>query len=330
VEDGVPDGAARPATGHLTVGAAKALGTVGDMSHASGADRAATADSRAMSAAELAAEHGLAPSSIRPPLPQYMKQLWGRRHFIGAFATARTSAMFSNARLGQVWQVLTPLLNAAVYYLLFGLLLKTDRGVSNYTAFLIAGIFIFTYTQRSVLAASRSLLDNLGIIRALHFPRASLPFASTVVELQQVVVSVVVLCTIVLLTGEPLTLRWVLIVPALLLQTIFNIGISLIVARVGATVTDFSQLLPFLLRTWLYLSGVFYSIEHFTKGAPEAVRVLMMANPVAIYIELVRDAVMSEHTAPPHAWALGLLWAVAAFLVGFIFFWRAEETYGRG
>jgi teichoic acid transport system permease protein len=54
--------------------------------------------------------------------------IWQRRHFISGFATARNIAMYTEARLGQLWQVLTPLLNAGVYYLIFGLLLGTNRG----------------------------------------------------------------------------------------------------------------------------------------------------------------------------------------------------------
>ena len=82
--------------------------------------------------AELAAQYGLRPSALRPPLLTYIRQLWQRRHFILTFATARNVAMYTEARLGQLWQVLTPLLNAGVYFLIFGVLLGTSRGVPNY------------------------------------------------------------------------------------------------------------------------------------------------------------------------------------------------------
>ncbi|MCW2873038.1 MAG: O-antigen export system, permease protein, partial [Streptomyces oryziradicis] len=72
-----------------------------------------------LSAAELAAKYGLAVSGARPGLGEYVRQLWSRRHFIVAFATAKVQAQYTQARLGQLWQVMTPLLNAAVYYLIF-------------------------------------------------------------------------------------------------------------------------------------------------------------------------------------------------------------------
>ena len=42
---------------------------------------------------------------------------------------SRNQAKYSQAKLGQVWQVATPLLNALVYYLIFGLILRASRGM---------------------------------------------------------------------------------------------------------------------------------------------------------------------------------------------------------
>src|SRR3954467_3568566 len=93
--------------------------------------------SEPVSAAELAAMYGLSVSGARPGLAEYTRQLWGRRHFINEFAKARTAAQYTQARLGQLWQVMTPLLNAAVYYLIFGLLIGTSKGIDNFIAYLV-------------------------------------------------------------------------------------------------------------------------------------------------------------------------------------------------
>ncbi|MCX2926241.1 ABC transporter permease, partial [Streptomyces sp. NEAU-W12] len=76
-----------------------------------------------LTAAELAAKYGLTVSGARPSLVEYVRLLWGRRHFILTFSRAKLTAQYSQARLGQLWQVATPLLNAAVYFFIFGLLL---------------------------------------------------------------------------------------------------------------------------------------------------------------------------------------------------------------
>jgi teichoic acid transport system permease protein len=221
------------------------------------------------SLAEMAAQYGLRPSSARPRLVFYLVKVWQRRHFILAYATARNVSMYTEARLGQLWQVLTPLLNSAVYYLIFGVLFKANRGISNYTAYLVTGVFIFAFTERSIVVGSTVMRANIALIRALHFPRACLPLAYVLVEFQQLLLSMVVLFAIVLGTGEPLTWYWLLLLPTLLLQATFNMGAALFMARVGAGAQDISQLIPFLLRVWRYFCGVMYSIAALPAALPE-------------------------------------------------------------
>ncbi|HEX2316886.1 MAG TPA: ABC transporter permease [Thermomonospora sp.] len=296
----------------------------------------------AESLAEFAARHGLTQSAARPPLRRYVRELWQRRTFIWNFASAKSMSMYTSSRLGQVWQVLTPLLNAGVYYLIFGLLLNTDKGVTNFSAFLITGVFVFTFTQRSLTAGARSIGNNLSLIRALHFPRASLPFAHVIVELQQLLISMVVLMAIVLATGEPVTWRWLLLVPALMLQLVFNMGISLAIARMGAFVRDIQQLLPFVTRSWLYFSGIFFMTAALAQREtiqdyPWIGKVLE-ANPASVYIELVRTSLIDSYHGDlarhgwghHHLWLYAIGWALAAFVGGFWYFYRAEERYGRG
>ncbi|WP_328912549.1 MULTISPECIES: ABC transporter permease [unclassified Streptomyces] len=297
-----------------------------------GAPPAPSADD-GLSPAQLAAKYGLSVSGARPGLAEYTRQLWGRRHFINEFAKARTQAQYTQARLGQLWQVMTPLLNAAVYYLIFGLLIGTSRGIDNFIAFLVTGVFIFTFTQSSVLSGVRAVSGNLGLIRALHFPRASMPIAFTLMQLQQLMMSMFVLLAIVLMTGEVPTLSWLLVIPALITQWVFNTGLAMTVARLGSKMTDLAQLMPFLLRTWMYVSGVMYSIDKLTSTAPHFVRIVLDLNPAAVYIGLIRFALIDSVTAsqlPPHVWAAAVGWAVVVGVGGYIYFWKAEESYGRG
>jgi teichoic acid transport system permease protein len=66
---------------------------------------------------------------------------------------------------------------------------------------------------------------------------------------------------------------------------------------------------------------------------------VLEANPGYIFVELSRLSLLSKyrtyvhqkmHEDTMHLWWYGLAWAVVMFLVGFLFFFRAEERYGRG
>jgi teichoic acid transport system permease protein len=279
---------------------------------------------------QLAARYGLRPAGARPTLGGYTRQLWSYRHFITSFAQARHVAAYSEARLGSLWSVLTPLINAAVYFFVFGVLLSTRQGVHNYIAFLCTGVFVFGFTSKVVSASIGSVANNLTLVRALHFPRGSLPLAAALAETRQMIPTTGVLLVIVACTGQWPMLSWVTIVPALLLQAVFNLGLGFIVARLGSRTSDLKQLVPWILRTWMYASGVFYSVSVFGTGL---LGQILQANPLLVYIELARTALIGQSTgglSTPTLWLLAIGWAAALGLAGYVFFWRAEQEYGRG
>ncbi|WNI27928.1 ABC transporter permease [Streptomyces sp. ITFR-6] len=288
-----------------------------------------------LSSAELAAKHGLTVSGARPGLFEYMRQLHGRRHFIMAFSRAKLTAQYSQAKLGQLWQVATPLLNAAVYFIIFGLILGTKRGIPQdvFIPFLVTGVFVFTFTQSSVMAGVRAIAGNLGLVRALHFPRASLPISFSLQQLQQLLYSMIVLVAVTVAFGSYPRLSWLLVVPALVMQFFFNTGLALIMARLGAKTPDLAQLMPFIMRTWMYASGVMFSIPVMLADKPSWIADVLQYNPAAIYMDLVRFAMIDGYGSenlPSHVWLVGLAWALLVGIAGFVYFWKAEERYGRG
>jgi len=246
---------------------------------------------------ELAREHELKLAGARPSLASYMAMLWQRRHFITGYATARNVSMYTDAKLGQIWQVLTPLLNAGVYYLIFGLLFEAARGVANYPAFLVAGVFVFAFSERSIVTGSNVMRANLQLIRALYFPRASLPLAYVIVELQQMLVGMVVLVVIMLVSGEYPSWYWLLLIPVVLLQSLFNTGAALVVARLGGSLADVSELIPFFLRISRYFCGVMYLIITLPAALTLWEKQVLSLNPFAVYISLVRVAFMGTYRA---------------------------------
>ncbi|AXK32592.1 ABC transporter permease [Streptomyces armeniacus] len=290
-----------------------------------------------LSPAALAEKYGLTVSGARPSLPEYVRQLWERRHFILAFSRAKLHAQYSQAKLGQVWQVLTPLLNATVFFFIFGVLMGGRGGMKNdeYIPFLVTGVFVWTFTQQSVMSGVRAISGNLGLVRALHFPRASLPVSFSLQQLQQLLYSMLVLAVILIGFQHFPTVLWPLIIPALVLQLIFNTGLALVMARLGAQTPDLAQLMPFILRTWMYASGVIFPLEHMLekRDVPTWVTETLLANPISVYLELMRYALIDgphHQSLPGHVWLLAAGWALLAGIGGFVYFWKAEERYGRG
>jgi teichoic acid transport system permease protein len=277
----------------------------------------------------LVEQYGLQRAGARQPFGEYLRQLWGRRRFILRYSTAANASGYSRSFLGQAWQLITPLLNVGVYFLIFGLLLKSNRGVHNFIAYLAVGVFVFSFCTQAIQQGSKSITGNTGLTRALQFPRAVLPVATTLMAFLQMLYSMVVLIPLVLITGEPPSWTWFELIPAFALQAMFALGLALIFARIGARIPDTSQTLPFVLRVWFYLSGIMFSVDHFAAGHAHWVKTVLTLNPGHIYLTLARHALLSGNPIETRDVWLAVVWAVVPLIVGFVWFWRGEEEYGN-
>ena len=279
---------------------------------------------------QAAAKFGLKPIGTRAAVVDYLKMCWARRHFIIELSAAREQSENSESRLGQLWRLLNPLLNVAVYFLIFGVIFKGRGSVSNYISFLVIGVFFFGFTQQAILGGSRAVTSNMALVRAFSFPRALLPISVVIEELNSLGPAIIICLGTVLISGGGFTWTWFLLVPAIILQTMFNVGIAMALARITERVRDVAKLLPFFLRTWLYLSGVVFPISQIVSTHHNVIGFLLAFNPAAVFIELARDCLLASYSVPPITWAYGVFWAVAMLGVGFYYFWQAETRYGRG
>lgn len=279
------------------------------------------------SAAERAQAAGLPRLGRRPRLGAYARDLWDRRHLTSELARSRFRAENEQNRLGMAWVVIRPLLNALVYGTVFGLLLRSETRPSNFVPFLVVGIFVFQYFAGCLSDGAKAITGNAGLVRTLHFPRAILPVA---VVLQQTLALLPMMATALILVpvfGEPFTWQWLLVLPALALLVLFSTGVALVAARLTLHVRDVTQLIPFVTRLLFYISGIFFSIDR--VDLPPVAEVVATVNPVQVYITLTRTGLLTEVDAGAEIWALGVGWALVALVGGAVFFWRAEDRYGR-
>lgn len=273
---------------------------------------------------------GLVPVGRRTSLRSYLAALWNRRHFIIAESRAKMSSSTRKNILGYGWLFLNPLLSVLAFWFIFGFILQTSRGVPNFLGFLVVGVFFFGFTGKCMTGGTGAIRSGASMIKGFQFPRAALPL-STVVRnfldfMPTLLVMVIVLAIVPPL--EVITWRVILVIPVIILQTIFNVGLACFLARLGHKVPDLSNFMSIVSRFWLYGSGVFFSIEDRLGNHP-ALLEAMQYNPMHAYLTLVRNSLLYGVDSDPKMWIVGTVWAFGLLIVGFLFFWRGEENYGR-
>lgn len=277
-------------------------------------------------ASELAQRHGMAQVGVRPPLRSYIADVWRHRSFLLTMSSAEFVSRNQQNHLGQLWAVLNPLLLGAAYYLIFGKLLKIDKGIENYVPFLIIGLFSFIFIAAAMTRGSKALIGNMGLVRALRFPRVVLPISVVLTELFATLPAFAVAAIVTVLVGGTITWSWLLYPVAIGIAYVMATGIAMIFAVLIYQYRDATNIIPLLTRMLRYTSGVFFLIPAYATGL---VGILLAFQPVAVALTILRQSLMNEYPLVWVSWAVAAGWALLLVIIGFVMFWRAEATYGR-
>ena len=267
----------------------------------------------------------LQPAAAHTSLGVYLRRIWDRRSYLIHVPRNELRNRNMHTVLGNAWNLLNPVLAITVYFLVFGLLLDTTRGVEYFIPFLAIGVFAFQFSQRSATTGAKSLVNNRGLLRSINFPRAMLPLTSTMTETLAFLPTIVVFYIVAIAAGVPLTWTWVLVLPLAALQMLFNVGMSMVFARMNHGFRDIENILPFLFRLLFYGSGVLFYVGAYIEDS--RLRALFVANPLFSLLTLYRWAVLGM----PVVWtelASVIAWTVALLVGGLWWFRRAEASYG--
>lgn len=275
-------------------------------------------------------EAHLRPLDANRTAGEYLRQMWDRRDFVVAMPMEEVRASHQDTLLGNVWHLGNPMLSVGVYYLVFGVILTASAGIDNYLMWLMVGVFTFGLTQRTVLGGATSIGANQGLMRAIRFPRALLPVSVTISRLLTFGFELAVLAVVSLATGEGISLRWVLLPAVLAVHTALNLGGAFIAARLNDSFRDVQQIIPFLFRLLIYVSGVMFPLERYLSNGevPGIARSVINANPLVPIIEMYRWVFLGTPVELDRM-VQAVIVSGVLLAVGFTYFRGAEHRYGR-
>ena len=203
--------------------------------------------------------------------------------FAWYMATSNLKARNATTALGLLWWVLNPLLLTGVYFLVFGIILGSGRrGNPEYLAYLMSGMFAFRFTSSVITRGSASIVNNSKLIANIRFPRLLLPIASVLESAIGFLISIVAFFAIIIpITGNWPGWKLLYFIPIFAAHTLFSLGMGSLSARLSIPFRDIANLVPYLLRIWLYLSPIIWTVDLLTgEEVPSWVESALNLNPM--------------------------------------------------
>jgi ABC-type polysaccharide/polyol phosphate export permease len=234
-------------------------------------------------------------------------------------------AKYKGSALGVLWYLVNPLVLMAVYAVMFRYLLKAVA-IADYPLFLFVGLIVWTFFSQSLLAAATSLVDQASLVSKVRFPRETVPAAVVSVQLVPFLALLAIAVPVALIVRDSLDVALLLLVPVVACLYAFALGLGLAVSVAHAYFRDVQPVLGAALLPWFFITPIFFRVEDLPGLAdhPTAEWLLRWGNPVAPFIEAVRDILYSG-ALPSGATLLYIAVATTlAVLGGRAIFARAE------
>ncbi|MEB5742686.1 ABC transporter permease [Klebsiella aerogenes] len=219
------------------------------------------------------------------------RELWNVRWLIAQLVRRDLTVRYRQTWLGWLWALLNPALNLAMYYTVFGIMIRMapPEYPTPYVLVLLSGLILWMLFAATVNTVSETLLTNLHLIQKIWFPRNALTLAATGVSLMDFILSLLLLGCLLPLLGFPWPLsRLPVLLMCGLLTGIAGWGLGSLLAVLRLRYRDLRHLIPLLMQALFYLSPVVW-----TPGIlPVRWQTIMACSPLTGLIGLFRHALL--------------------------------------
>lgn len=251
------------------------------------------------------------------------KNLYDYRELLKTSVKKDVRGKYKNSILGVLWSFLNPLLQIAVYALVFPLIMKSNE--TNYTVFICCGLIPWNFFASAINRCSFTMVENGNILKKVFFPREILPISVVTSELVNFVISTLIILGFVLGYGLGLT-KFVLFYPLILLvQYILLIGISFFVSSITVYLRDLQHFIGVFLQLLFYATPIAYA----SSVIPDNFQWIMKYNPMSYIIDAFRDIFYYQQMPDIQALLVVLSIGLGLCIIGYILFSKLQKGFAE-
>jgi lipopolysaccharide transport system permease protein len=251
------------------------------------------------------------------------RAIWRRRELLFFLVWRDVKVRYKQTLIGATWAVLSPLLTALIFAVVFGNLAKIPSDGLPYVVFAFAGFLPWTYFAQALGRSSVSLVGNAHLITKVYFPRLMIPLAAIATPAVDFCLSLVSVFGLML--WFRITPTWgLLAVPLFLLMAAMTaLAVGLWLAPLNVRYRDVNHTIPFLIQAWMYCSPVVYPLSL----VPERWQLVYSLNPIVGVIEGFRWSLLGTETPDVQAIVVSVVVTLPVLLGGLVFFRRMERGF---
>lgn len=254
---------------------------------------------------------------------QLVKNLYNYRELLKSNVKKEIRGKYKGSFLGVLWSFLNPLLQVAVYAIVFPYIMriKTD----NYLQYLIIGIIPWTFFTTVINQGMIVVRMNAGIIKKVYFPREILPISVALSGLVNFFISCIIILLFCIFGGIGVSWHLILLPVIAIIQFFLTLGIVFALSAINIYIKDTEYIVQFIINMLFYATPILYPATLF----PEKIRWILYLNPMTELIDSYRNIFM-YHQSPEFKFFIYLIGiTIVIFFIGLAIFRKLEKGFAE-
>lgn len=258
-------------------------------------------------------------------------ELWRYKDLIWLFVKRDFTVMYKQTILGPAWVLINPLLSAAMYTVMFGVIAKLPTDGVPQALFYLAGTALWGFFAACINRVSATFTANSAIFSKVYFPRLTMPISTMLSALINFVLQFIMFFALLLfyVAKGQVHPNWALMPLTLLLLAqvgLLGLGCGIIVSSLTTRYRDLMVVVTFGVQLWMYGTPVVYPLS-MIEGMNHILHVAMICNPMTAPMESFRYIFFGSGQVTLQLWVVSLVWTVVLLALGLSLFSKVEKTF---
>ncbi|HZV64410.1 MAG TPA: ABC transporter permease [Telluria sp.] len=222
-----------------------------------------------------------------------LRGIWAYRGFVFGSVKREFQSKYGNAILGAAWSLLSPIAMILVYTVIFAQVMRSklpgNDSTFAYSIYLCAGILTWGMFAEIIARAQTMFIEQANLIKKISFPRICLPLIIVLNALLNFGIIFGLFTAFLVATGNFPGWVFFAIVPILVVQVLFAIGLGMVLGVLNVFFRDVGQFFAIFMQFWFWFTPIVYS----ASILPPAVRGALGFNPMAPIIGAYQSILVS-------------------------------------
>lgn len=251
-----------------------------------------------------------------------LKELYAYREMIVSLVKRDLKGRYKGSTLGFLWTFLNPLLQLAVYTMVFSVIMRA--GIEDYYLFLFVALIPWIFFSTSLAGGASCVLAQQDMVKKIYFPREVLPVAYVTSQFVNMLLSFIVIFAVLIFSQHTLQLEAVMCLPLIMIvEYILALGFTMVMSAVTVYLRDLEYILSILTLAWQFMTPVMYSIDQ----VPDEVQWVFMCNPMTYIIIAYRDILYYGKVPKLENLLSAVILGIVMLIGGWVIFYYLQKRF---